>query len=852
MGFVYSKRRNMVELAVRRVSTAVSRPVAGLAKIEGAAAGKLRAADMGWPGMMSIRLHELDGMYDHPSLPMAGDALQLLELQCHSKLAGRRIQRPKKGTTKADAVEDNVESTPAPSLESPLLWLRADPELEYLAELNLLQPEQMWIYQLEKDRDVVGQSQAIAALRAHSRTSFAIVNALNNCLTDTKVFCRVRMEAAAALASTATEATSWAGLQHLIKYYKSCRFDPDIGLPRSNDFHDFAEYFVLEAIPTAVADVRGSDGTSPPEAVDFILTILKHNDNSGNAYSDVFWLASVIESVSSLEFGQQNLQTLLRILKQIDRFLQYDRLMPSYNGVVSISCIHTLKKLALRLSQVLPSERIKRLLQPFTGGPTTTRWQVRVAAMKALVDLEVQAQGLQAAVILAVHFMEADPSLRVQSKVMKHLLHVASNKKNGTLDIGGSATAELLSLLRSSTAFHNVLLRHHLFSFLQVLAGRSAAIYRLVDNKSKATPGQATLEKKSVGNVTSKPGSFKVRLRPTETPLAAPRVEPIKLRLPGRPNLPRDNPDHAESGSSGGKQDVEEQKVGKLKLKIKTSSSSAQEGAGDDMGQAVEVSTGAVTKGPVNVNSPVSLGEVVKQEVEDPSFILQDGTSYEKGMQVKEAQKLEPRYENRMSGGDVTGEDENPQLFEYDNAAVTDSSPRAVGQDRQLSGGRYLLMNVETNGGDSVDHDIEHKSSLSQGSDEGVEIAGADLHQYTSLLEGAAGVLSTHDGGGDDTPSQKQEGERSDKKEKKSEKKEKKDRKERKEKKNKKHDKHNDPEYQEKKRKRREEKDQRHHEGHKSMKVEVKPVDGVVASESAKPDGDTKLRLKIKKPRTNL
>ncbi len=31
----------------------------------------------------------------------------------------------------------------------------------------------------------------------------------------------------------------------------------------------------------------------------------QHNDNSGNAYSDVFWLASVIESVSCLEFGQQ-------------------------------------------------------------------------------------------------------------------------------------------------------------------------------------------------------------------------------------------------------------------------------------------------------------------------------------------------------------------------------------------------------------------------------------------------------------------------------------------------------------------------------------------------------------------
>jgi hypothetical protein len=31
----------------------------------------------------------------------------------------------------------------------------------------------------------------------------------------------------------------------------------------------------------------------------------QHNDNNGNAYSDVFWLASVIESVGSLEFGQQ-------------------------------------------------------------------------------------------------------------------------------------------------------------------------------------------------------------------------------------------------------------------------------------------------------------------------------------------------------------------------------------------------------------------------------------------------------------------------------------------------------------------------------------------------------------------
>jgi hypothetical protein len=79
---------------------------------------------------------------------------------------------------------------------------------------------------------------------------------------------------------------------------------PERGLVNA-DMRTLFHWGTMQAIPTAVADVRGSDGTSPPEAVDFILTILKHNDNSGNAYSDVFWLASVIESVSSLEFGQQ-------------------------------------------------------------------------------------------------------------------------------------------------------------------------------------------------------------------------------------------------------------------------------------------------------------------------------------------------------------------------------------------------------------------------------------------------------------------------------------------------------------------------------------------------------------------
>ena len=46
------------------------------------------------------------------------------------------------------------------------------------------------VNQLEKDKDVVAQAQAIAMLEALPQQSFSIINALNNFLTDTKVlFC---------------------------------------------------------------------------------------------------------------------------------------------------------------------------------------------------------------------------------------------------------------------------------------------------------------------------------------------------------------------------------------------------------------------------------------------------------------------------------------------------------------------------------------------------------------------------------------------------------------------------------------------------------------------------------------
>ena len=104
MGFSYNKRKNIVELAVLRDCTV--KPDSRTPVLSSNTDSENRDGDIGWPGMMSIRVNELDGMYDHPILPMAGDAWQLLEIQCHSKLAARRALKPKKGS-KPDGCDDN-------------------------------------------------------------------------------------------------------------------------------------------------------------------------------------------------------------------------------------------------------------------------------------------------------------------------------------------------------------------------------------------------------------------------------------------------------------------------------------------------------------------------------------------------------------------------------------------------------------------------------------------------------------------------------------------------------------------------------------------------------------------------
>ncbi len=56
--------------------------------------------------------------------------------------------------------EEHEEPDAGPKL--PMVYVRLDPDNDWLCNTRTYQPEQSWVAQLEKSKDVVAQSQAVA------------------------------------------------------------------------------------------------------------------------------------------------------------------------------------------------------------------------------------------------------------------------------------------------------------------------------------------------------------------------------------------------------------------------------------------------------------------------------------------------------------------------------------------------------------------------------------------------------------------------------------------------------------------------------------------------------------------
>ncbi|TFY71826.1 hypothetical protein EVG20_g1175 [Dentipellis fragilis] len=315
-------------------------------------------------------------------------------------------------------------------------WIRMDADFEWIAAIAFDQPDFMWVSQLQRDRDVVAQLEAVNAL---TKMPNAIISStLTKTVLVTNYFFRVRCEAALALVTCALRRLDFLGLFHLFKLFLRYCYEPDDSqqdlfthtyVPRPNDFSDVAEYFVRRALVKAIAQVRFENGKCPSVVRQFLTDQLKYNDNTANPYTDAFYICTIISSLACAsvstvppERGElfpmeaKNEQTsedaglLRQALDEVDRYRNMDRLIPSPHNVVTVAALEF--RLILSIANLIPND--PRVFFPMTREGNYT--QVRIAAFDALFLTKWYTPKIMS-YILAV--MAHDPSRVIRRHVAR-------------------------------------------------------------------------------------------------------------------------------------------------------------------------------------------------------------------------------------------------------------------------------------------------------------------------------------------------------------------------------------------------------------------------------------------------
>ena len=66
--------------------------------------------------------------------------------------------------------------------DSPVLWIRIDPDMQLIRSVEILQPDFQWQYQLRHERDLTAQSEAVVALEKFPtiQTRKALIDIVEN------------------------------------------------------------------------------------------------------------------------------------------------------------------------------------------------------------------------------------------------------------------------------------------------------------------------------------------------------------------------------------------------------------------------------------------------------------------------------------------------------------------------------------------------------------------------------------------------------------------------------------------------------------------------------------------------
>ncbi|XP_025837308.1 transcription initiation factor TFIID subunit 2 isoform X2 [Agrilus planipennis] len=395
---VFNRKRNTIEVEIRQDATTQT----GIRK---------------YVGPLLVQLQELDGTFKH-TLQIENTVVKA-DITCHSK--SRRNKKKKIPLCTGEEVDMDL----SPMDDSPVLWIRLDPEMTLLRYVVIEQPDFQWQFQLRHERDVTAQIEAINALERYPTPATRL--ALTDTIENEQCYYKVRCKAAHCLTKVANAMVSnWAGPPAMLAIFR--KLFGSFAAPhiiRQNSFTNFQHYFLQKTIPLAMAGLRNSHGICPPEVIRFLLDLFKYNDNSKNRYSDNYYRAALVEAlgctvtpvVSVVQQGMfENLSAETKlILEEITRMLNLEKSLPCYKYTVTCACLKAIRK--LQKYGHLPSS--PSLFKSYAQYGIFI--DVRLAALECLVDF-VKADGRLQDLQHLIDFVENDPDPGLKHKLVRMLI----------------------------------------------------------------------------------------------------------------------------------------------------------------------------------------------------------------------------------------------------------------------------------------------------------------------------------------------------------------------------------------------------------------------------------------------
>lgn len=211
----------------------------------------------------------------------------------------------------------------------------------------------------------------------------------------------------------------------------------------------------------ALSNIRDTKGFCPPKVRQFLLDLLRFNDNTGNCFSDNYYVSTLISALGhalvpdppvSTEMDDddeeefelmdevEGADILTQAVREIDRYRTLDYLIPTYHNTITVSCLQ--ETMRLMVAGIIPRD-----LKPFM---MHTRYgnfvDVRLAAFDALLLLGVL-DNYKASEYMC-NVIEQDPSPFVRYHLTQALAKtlgvlMAREELNGNRDQDGLLEEEV-------------------------------------------------------------------------------------------------------------------------------------------------------------------------------------------------------------------------------------------------------------------------------------------------------------------------------------------------------------------------------------------------------------------------